>query len=396
MADKIRIGVLGASGYTGADLVRLALGHPNAEITVLTANSHAGKPMAAVFPHLGHVTLPDLVRVEDADWSNVDAVFCGLPHGTTQEITSKILVEYPDIKVFDMSADFRLRNLDTYAEWYGHEHRAPSLQLEAVYGLTEHYREGLKTARLVACPGCYPTATLLGLLPIVAEGQIDPADIIIDAKSGVSGAGRGLKENTLFSEAGEGLSPYSVARHRHAPEIEQEIGVVAGRPVIVNFTPHLVPMSRGELVTCYVKLAGATADDLRDTLARRYADEPFIRVAKKGVVPATQQVRGSNYCVIGVFADRMPGRAIVVSTIDNLVKGSSGQAIQNMNVRYGLDAETAGLGQMPLFPSGAFARRSHAICEGKGARSGAPRCCGRHQRLPHYQRIPVFGTGKVN
>ncbi len=349
MADKIRIGVLGASGYTGADLVRLALGHPNAEITVLTANSHAGKPMAAVFPHLGHVDLPGLVRVEDADWSKVDAVFCGLPHGTTQEITSKILAEYPEIRVFDMSADFRLRNMDTYAEWYGHEHRAPALQGEAVYGLTEHYREPLRNARLVACPGCYPTATLLALLPIVDSGEIDPAEIIIDAKSGVSGAGRGLKENTLFSEAGEGLSPYGVAKHRHAPEIEQEISVAAGRDVIVNFTPHLVPMSRGELVTCYVKLDGATADDLRATLADRYAGEPFVRVAAKGVVPATQQVRGSNYCVIGVFADRMPGRAIVVSTIDNLVKGSSGQAIQNMNVRYGLD-ETAGLGQMPLFP----------------------------------------------
>ena len=349
MAEKIRIGVLGASGYTGADLVRLALGHPNAEIAALTANTHAGKSMAAVFPHLAHVPLPDLTRIEETDWTAVDAVFCGLPHGTTQEITSAILAENPKAKVLDMSADFRLRDMDTYAEWYGHEHRAPALQREAVYGLTEHYRDAIKTARLVACPGCYPTATLMALLPIAAEGQIDPADIVIDAKSGVSGAGRSLKENTLFCEAGEGMSPYGIAKHRHAPEIEQEIGVAAGRPVIVNFTPHLVPMSRGELVTCYVKLAGATADDLRQTLAARYADEPFVRVLPKGTIPSTQQVRGSNYCLIGVFADRVPGRAIVIATIDNLVKGSSGQALQNMNVAFGLD-ETAGLGQMPLFP----------------------------------------------
>ncbi len=349
MTERIRVGVLGASGYTGADLVRLALAHPNMDITVLTANAHAGKPMGAVFPHLGHHDLPDLIKVEDADWDAVDAVFCGLPHGTTQEIIGEIATARPEIRVFDMSADFRLRDPAAYAEWYGHEHRVPALQREAVYGLTEHYREALKAARLIACPGCYPTATLLALLPIVGEGQVDPGDIIVDAKSGVSGAGRGLKENTLFSEAGEGLSPYSVARHRHAPEIEQEIGVAAGRDVIVNFTPHLVPMSRGELVTCYLRLAGATADDLRETLIERYADEPFMRVLPKGAMPATQHVRGSNFCTIGVFADRVPGRAIVIAAIDNLVKGSSGQAIQNMNVRFGL-AETTGLEQMPLFP----------------------------------------------
>jgi len=350
MTETIRIGVLGASGYTGADLVRLAICHPNMAVTVLTANSHAGKPMAEVFPHLGFVDLPDLTTVEDADWSKVDAVFCGLPHGTTQEITKKVLAEHPAIKFIDMSADFRLRDADTYKTWYGHEHQAPELQAEAVYGLTEHYRDAIAKARLVACPGCYPTAALMALLPLAAGGGIDTGDIIVDAKSGVSGAGRSLRQNVLFTEAGEGLSPYSVARHRHAPEIEQEVSKAAGKEVLVNFTPHLIPMSRGELCTSYLRLAaGATADDLRQTLLDAYRDEPFVHVAAPGVLPQTQNVRGSNYVQIGVVADRIPGRAIVISVLDNLVKGSAGQAIQNFNLMFDI-AETTGLMQQPLFP----------------------------------------------
>ncbi len=350
MTKKIRIGVLGASGYTGADLVRLALCHPNMEVTALTANSHAGKPMAEVFPHLGFVALPDLTTIEDADWATVDAVFCGLPHGTTQEITKKVLADYPAIKFIDMSADFRLRDAETYKQWYGHEHQAHDLQSEAVYGLTEHYRNAIAGARLVACPGCYPTAALMALLPLSRSGEIDVTDIVIDAKSGVSGAGRSLKQNVLFTEAGEGLSPYSVGKHRHAPEIEQEVSKAAGTEVVVNFTPHLIPMSRGELCTSYVRLTGgATADNLRQTLADAYADEPFVHVAKPGVLPQTQNVRGSNYVQIGVVADRIPGRAIVISVLDNLVKGSAGQAIQNFNLMFGLD-ETTGLMQQPLFP----------------------------------------------
>lgn len=348
--DRIRIGVLGASGYTGADLVRLAARHPNMEIRALTANTHAGKAMAEVFPHFFMLDLPGLVAWESVDWTGLDAVFCGLPHGTTQEITAAVLAANPDIRVIDMSADFRLRDMAVYAEWYGDEHRAPELQGEAVYGLTEVYRDDIRTARLIACPGCYPTAALLALVPIAEAGQVDAGEIIIDAKSGVSGAGRGLKQNTLFCEAGEGLSPYSVAKHRHAPEIEQEIGVAIGGAATVNFTPHLIPMSRGELCTSYVRLTdGASADDLRATLLQRYRDEPFVHVAPKGVLPQTQNVRGSNYVQIGVFADRIEGRAIVISVLDNLVKGSAGQAIQNMNVAFGLP-ETAGLEQLPLFP----------------------------------------------
>lgn len=350
MSKNIRIGVLGASGYTGADLVRLALGHPSIEITLLTANSHSGKPMADVFPHLAFAALPDLITVEEADWGSVDAIFCGLPHGTTQEITATVLAAHPAIKFIDMSADFRLDDPDTYRTWYGHPHQALALQQEAVYGLTEHYRDRIAAARLVACPGCYPTAALMALIPPVAAGLINADDIIIDAKSGITGAGRGLKQNILFAESGEGLSPYSIAQHRHAPEIEQELGKAAGRELIVNFTPHLIPMSRGELCTSYVRLeGGATADDLRANLSAAYEGEAFVHVAAAGIVPKTQNVRGSNHVQIGVFADRVPGRAIIISTIDNLVKGSAGQAVQNFNLMFGLP-ETEGLMQVAMFP----------------------------------------------
>jgi N-acetyl-gamma-glutamyl-phosphate reductase len=349
MNTKKKIGILGASGYTGADAVRLLARHPNVEIAALTANTHAGKAMEEVFPHFFMLDLPRLVEWEKVDWSKLDAVFCGLPHGTTQEIIAAVLAANPAIKILDMSADFRLRDMGVYAQWYGHEHRAPNLQGEAVYGLTEFYREQITAARLVACPGCYPTAVLLAMVPLAKAKLIDVDDIVIDAKSGITGAGRGLKQNTLFSEAGEGLSAYSVGTHRHSPEIEQEIGLAAGANVTVNFTPHLIPMSRGEYCTCYVKLRGASADDLRAALTDAYKDEPFVHVAKKGVIPQTQNVRGSNYVQIAVIADRIKNRAIVISTIDNLVKGSAGQAVQNMNLMFGFP-ETTGLEQIALFP----------------------------------------------
>ena len=349
MSTRKKIGIIGASGYTGADAARLLARHPGVEIMALTANTHAGKMMDEVFPHFFMLDLPRLVEWEKVDWTQLDAAFCGLPHGTTQEITAAVIAANPAIKILDMSADFRLRDMSVYAQWYGHEHRAPGLQSEAVYGLTEFYREKIAAARLVACPGCYPTAALLALVPLAREKLIDANDIVIDAKSGVTGSGRGLKQNALFSEAGEGLSPYSVGTHRHAPEIEQEIGVAAGASVTVNFTPHLIPMSRGELCTSYVKLTGATPDDLRAALEKAYRDEPFVHVARKGVVPQTQNVRGSNYVQIGVFADRIKNRAIVISVLDNLVKGSAGQAMQNMNLMLGFP-ETAGLEQIALFP----------------------------------------------
>ncbi len=347
MSKKVRIGVIGASGYTGADLVRLAARHPLIEIAVLTANSHAGKRVEAVFPHLAGLALPHLITNEEADWSGIEAVFCGLPHATSQQV----IADLPrHLKVIDMSADFRLRDPAVYEKWYGGAHKALSLQAEAVYGLTEHYREAIGGARLVACPGCYPTAVLMLLLPLVKAGLVDAGDLVIDAKSGVSGAGRSLKQNILFCEAGEGLSPYGIASHRHAPEIEQEISLAAGRQVIVSFTPHLIPMSRGEFITCYARLTGkATAEDCRNALQERYADEPFVHMAPEGINPATQYVRGSNNVMLAAYEDRVPGRAILASTLDNLVKGSAGQAIQNFNLMSGFD-EVTGLEQVSLFP----------------------------------------------
>jgi len=345
--QKVKIGVIGASGYTGADLIRLAACHPSMEIALLVANTHAGKSLSGVFPHLGFIDAPQLVKAEDADWSTCDAVFCGLPHGTAQDIIATLPTS---VKVIDMSADFRLKDTGVYAKWYGREHAAPHLVKDAAYGLTEFYQAQIAAARLVACPGCYPTAALLALLPLVSAKLIDATDIIIDAKSGVSGAGRSLKQNILFSETGEGLSPYSIASHRHAPEIEQEISAAAGESVFVNFTPHLVPMSRGELVTAYVRLKEKhKPEDLAAAVGEQYVGAPFVRLAPRGTLPSTQFVRGSNYCMLGVHADRIPGRAIVISAIDNLVKGSAGQAIQNFNLMFGIP-ETAGLQQLPLFP----------------------------------------------
>ncbi|PHQ70134.1 MAG: N-acetyl-gamma-glutamyl-phosphate reductase [Sneathiella sp.] len=348
--QKIKAGIVGASGYTGAEAMRLLLRHPNVDISFLTADRKAGQSVAEVYPHLGGYGLPDMIALDEVDWREADVVFCGLPHGTTQELIASLP---GDLKIVDMSADFRIDDVATYAEWYGHEHRAPDLQVEAVYGLTEMNRSAISAARLVACPGCFPTAALLSLLPLVSAGIIDAYDLVIDAKSGVTGAGRGLKQNTLFSEAGEGLSPYSVAKHRHAPEIEQEVAKAIGAPaadVRVNFVPHLVPMSRGELITSHVRLTpGKTAADIRSAFEQTFDGEPFVRVLPDGGVPHTQMVRGSNNCVINVFEDRIPGRAVVIAVIDNLVKGSSGQAVQNMNLMFGL-AETLGLEQAPLFP----------------------------------------------
>jgi N-acetyl-gamma-glutamyl-phosphate reductase len=345
--EKLRVAVVGASGYTGAELVRLLGRHPGVEIAALTAERKAGQALAEVFPHLGGLALPPLVALDRVDWAGVAVAFLGLPHGTTQEVAAALPAH---LKVIDLSADFRLADPAEYARWYGHPHKAPALQKEAVYGLTELAREAVRAARLVACPGCYPTSAQLPLVPLLAAGVIEADDIIIDAKSGVSGAGRALKEGSLFCEAAEGVHAYGIASHRHAPEIEQGLSHAAGRPVVANFTPHLMPMNRGILSTIYVRLkGGAGADDARAALAARYAGEPFVRVLAAGQAPATRHVRGSNFCLIGVFADRVPGRAIVLSAIDNLVKGASGQAVQNMNLMCGLP-ETTGLEQQPLFP----------------------------------------------
>jgi N-acetyl-gamma-glutamyl-phosphate reductase len=345
MTRKLRIAVLGASGYTGADLVRLAIGHPRIEIAALSANAKAGQSMAQVWPHFApYPGLPPLVTAESLDYTDIDAVFGCLPHAAS----AALLGTLTGPRIIDLSADFRLRDAASYAQWYGGAHPAPALLPDAVYGLTEHARDRLPAARLVACPGCYPTAVLLALLPLVAARAIETSNITINALSGVSGAGRSLKEANLFSEVAEAVHPYGIGHHRHMPEMEQELGERAGHAVTISFTPHLVPMNRGELVTCIVETRHAPAA-LRHILADAYGGEAFVHVLPEGVAPATRMVRGSNHAVINVFADRIPGRAIVIAAIDNLVKGSSGQAIQNFNAMFGLP-ETLGLAQAPLFP----------------------------------------------
>lgn len=345
--EQLRIGILGASGYTGAEAVRLLLRHPRCRLALLTADRHAGKPLAAVFPQFRGVDLPDLIRVEEADWRGIDVVFCALPHGTTQEIIAALPKH---LKVIDLSADFRLSDPALYAQWYGQEHRALGLQEEAVYGLTELNRPLLTQARLVANPGCYPTCAQLPLVPLLKAGLIADEDIIINATSGASGAGRAPKEATLFCEVAEGFHAYSVSAHRHTPEMEQELSRHAGRPIQVSFTPHLAPMNRGMLATIAVRLAGAAdADALRDCLVEAYRDEPFLRVLAAGDSPHTRHVRGTNLCALATFPDRLPGRALLLSALDNLVKGASGQAVQTLNLMQGWP-ETLGLEASALFP----------------------------------------------
>lgn len=339
-----KIAILGASGYTGAELIRLISGHSSLKIVALGAHSKAGQCIAQVFPHLRHLDLPELVSFDKIDFSDIDLCFCALPHKTSQEVISNLP---NDLKIVDLSADFRLEDPDAYQKWYGNPHSAVDLQSEAVYGLTEFYREEIKSARLVAGTGCNAATGQFALRPLVEAGVIDLDEIIMDLKAAVSGAGRALKENLLHAELSEGYHGYALGgAHRHLGEFDQELSKVAGRPVHVQFAPHLLPANRGILVTSYVK---GDAVQIHDTLVQAYASEPFVVVLPLGETPSTRHVRGSNYCHIGVVADRLEGRAIVVSALDNLTKGSSGQALQNANLMLG-NEETEGLLMAPLFP----------------------------------------------
>ncbi len=341
---KLKAAILGASGYTGAETVRLLQAHPRVKPVSATGHSLAGKQLSEIFPHLAGPADLQVVKADDVDWSGVDVAFGCLPHGTSQDLI-ETLPEH--VRVVDLSADYRLRDADLYAETYGRAHLNAARTASVKYGLPEWRGGELEDETLVACPGCYPTATLLALLPLM--GVIDPGHIIVDAKSGVSGAGRGLKEGNLFSEAAEGTHAYGVGTHRHAPEIEQELNLAAGRSDIgVTFTPHLLPMVRGELVTCHVR---GDVDQIQSALEAKYATAPFVTVLPLGSPPPdTKHVRGTNNCRIAVYPDRVQGRVVVIAVIDNLVKGSSGQAIQNLNLMMGWD-ETMGLSHLQaLFP----------------------------------------------
>jgi len=338
------IAILGASGYTGAELVRLLASHPSFRVAALSADRKAGLAMAEVFPFLGHLDLPALRKIDEIDFAGIDLCFCALPHATSQAVIAALP---RDLKIVDLSADFRLRDPAEYERWYGQPHAAPNLQAEAVYGLTEFYRDDIRRARLVAGTGCNAAAGQYAVTPLIEAGAIDLDRIVIDLKAGVSGAGRSLKETLLHAELSEGTHAYSAGgRHRHLGEFDQEFTRAAGRPVQVQFTPHLLPMNRGILATVYLD---GDPGAIHAALAARYAPEPFLRVLPFGALPSTRDVRGSNYVQIGVTGDRRPGRAVVVAVLDNLTKGSSGQAIQNANLMLGVE-ETAGLTMAPVFP----------------------------------------------
>ncbi|WP_299741863.1 N-acetyl-gamma-glutamyl-phosphate reductase [uncultured Tateyamaria sp.] len=338
------IAILGASGYTGAELIRLIAGHSSIKIKALGAFSKAGQTVAQVYPHLRHLDLPPMVAFDQIDWAGIDLCFCALPHKTSQEVISGLP---RDLRIIDLSADFRLRDPEAYQKWYGNPHSAVEMQGEAVYGLTEFYRDEITAARLVAGTGCNAATGQFALRPLISAGVIDLDDIILDLKAAVSGAGRALKENLLHAELSEGYHAYATGgAHRHLGEFDQEFSKVAGRDVHIQFQPHLIPANRGILGTAYVK---GEAQAIYDTLAAAYAAEPFIEVLPMGEVPSTRHVRGSNFCHIGVAADRLPGRTVVVAALDNLTKGSSGQALQNANLMLGIP-ETEGLLMAPLFP----------------------------------------------
>lgn len=335
---------MGATGYTGFELVRLLAAHGGVELVALTSESYAGRPYAEVFPAFGGVV--DLA-CEKADAESLGArcglVFAALPHGAAMGAVPALLSA--GARVVDLSADYRLREPRLYREWYRTEHTSPHLLEESVYGLPELHRDALRSARLVANPGCYPTGAIPGLAPLVREGRVRPESLIVDAKSGVSGAGRKADPALQFSEVNESFKAYGVGVHRHTPEIEQELSALAGAPVGVTFTPHLVPMTRGILTTIYADLAApATTAELLGLFREFYAGERFVRVRGEGDYPSTGQVLGSNFVDIGLRADPARGKVVVVTALDNLVKGAAGNAVQNMNLMLGLSEECGLLG----------------------------------------------------
>jgi N-acetyl-gamma-glutamyl-phosphate reductase len=344
----IRIGIVGASGYTGVELARLLCNCPDVKLTVATSRQYKGKKLAEVYPNLAgmvDIVCEDLQSEELVE--RADLFFTAVPHQTAMAIVPDLL--QADKKVVDLSADFRIHDASVYEKWY-QKHTAQEYLAEAVYGLPELHRQDIAQARLVANPGCYPTSVILGLAPLLQDGLIDFETIIVDAKSGASGAGRAAQTGTLFCEVTEGFKAYKVAAHRHTPEMEQEISELCKKQVAISFTPHLLPMSRGILSTIYARLGESVTDDeLNDLYRSFYKNEPFVRVSERGVFPATQFVRGSNFCDLGFKIDSRTGRIIVLAAIDNLVKGAAGQAVQNMNLMCGLP-ETRGLLGVPLFP----------------------------------------------
>jgi N-acetyl-gamma-glutamyl-phosphate reductase len=344
----MKVSIIGATGYTGEELLRILAGHPAVELVSITSESQTGEYIDNIYPHFTrfyHKKLASITEVDEIAAAS-DAVFIALPHGHAMEAGKKIVAH--GAKVIDMGADYRFRDPAVYEKWYkvAHTHAGSG----AVYGLTELYRDKVRAASIVGNPGCYTTASILAVAPLLKYGLIEPNSIVVDAKSGISGAGRGLGLNYHLSEAYENVRAYGIAGHRHTPEIEQALSDVAGQEIVISFTPHLIPMARGILSTCYATLkSGVKAEAVDEAYTAMYGEEFFIRLRGRGAYPATKETRGSNFCDLGWHIDSRTGRAVTVAAIDNLVKGAAGQAVQNLNAMFGLDERT-GLTQAPLYP----------------------------------------------
>ncbi|WP_240419871.1 N-acetyl-gamma-glutamyl-phosphate reductase [Paenibacillus periandrae] len=349
MSTKLRAAIIGATGYGGVELIRLLLTHPYVEITSVMSSSNAGAPLADGYPHLNQIVLDNLDAIDvELIKQKSDVVFLAAPHGVASGLAPQLIDA--GLKVIDVSGDFRLQSGETYERWYKHKPADPAYLAKAVYGLAEVFGEEVKGSTFISNPGCYPTATLLGLVPIVKQGWADTSSIIVDAKSGVSGAGRGLGLTAHFSEMNENFLAYKVNKHQHTPEIEQVLGRVSGEEVLITFTTHLVPMTRGILSTIYVNLKQKhTEDEIIDLYRQYYEGRRFVRIREKGKWPATKEVWGSNYCDIGLSLDERTGRLTIISVIDNIVKGAGGQAVQNLNLMMGWD-EATGLAFTPVYP----------------------------------------------
>ncbi|MCD2492852.1 N-acetyl-gamma-glutamyl-phosphate reductase [Lacrimispora sp. NSJ-141] len=345
----IKAGIIGSTGYAGAELARLLLGHPDAEIVWYGSRSYVGQEYASVYRNMFRIVDEKCLDDNMEELAGqADVIFTAAPQGLCASLVNDGILT--GTKIVDLSADFRIKNVDTYEKWYGIKHKSPEYISEAVYGLCEINREDVKQARLVANPGCYTTCSILTLYPLVKEGLLDVSSIIIDAKSGTSGAGRSAKTANLFCEVNESIKAYSVAVHRHTPEIEEQLSYAAGRPVLLNFTPHLVPMNRGILITAYARLLKKVSyEEIKAVYDQYYSKEFFIRVLPKEVFPETRWVEGSNFVDMNFKIDERTGRIIAIGALDNLVKGAAGQAVQNMNLMFGL-SENTGLMQIPMFP----------------------------------------------
>lgn len=344
----VKIGIAGASGYTGLELIRILVKHPDVELSVLTSETFQGQKISEVFPSLNGTVDLKLQPLDDSISKNCDVLFLALPH--TAAMTKLPAYLQSDCKIIDLSADYRLKDPKAYPDWYSVTHTHPELLKQAVYGLPELYREAIQTAPFIANPGCYPTSVILALAPLLKTDWVDLGSIISDSKSGVSGAGRKPSLTSLYCESNEGISPYGLASHRHTPEMEQELSVLAGKPVRLTFSPHLVPMTRGMLSTVYINLKQSITDEkLVEHYRKFYQDESFIRVLNPGKFASSRHVLSSNFCDIGLKVDSRNQRLIITSALDNLIKGASGQAVQNMNIMLGLDEKT-GLMAPAIFP----------------------------------------------